>query len=101
MKDLVLKSQKESWLKRPEDIISDYYYVTLHRPYNTDEKIDLSYVLESMNGLRKHAVFAIHPRTKQAMMAKFGMKPSQFPNIKFIEPQGYLSNLNYLAFSGD
>ena len=98
MKDLVLISQKESWLKRPEDIISDYYYVTLHRPYNTDEKERLSYVLGSINGLRKHAVFAIHPRTKQAM-AKFGMKPSQFSNIKFIEPQGYLSNLNYLAFS--
>jgi UDP-GlcNAc3NAcA epimerase len=98
MKDLVVKSQKESWLKRPEDIITDYFYVTLHRPYNTDEKDRLSYVLEVLNGLSKQAVFAIHPRTQHAM-SKYGMDISQFPNIKFIDPQGYMINLSYLAFS--
>jgi len=98
MKDLVLKAVGNAWIVRPETTFESYYYVTLHRPYNTDEKKRLQYVLEKLNQLDKHAIFSIHPRTRNAMK-KFDMKEVDFPNITFIDPQSYFINLGYLYYS--
>jgi len=97
MKDLVQMSIDDN-------VISDrkfegaYYYATLHRPYNTDEKDRLSYVLQSLNQLDKTVVFSIHPRTINAM-SKFGLDRAHYSNISFIDPQGYFDNLSYLYYS--
>ncbi|MBK9255857.1 MAG: UDP-N-acetylglucosamine 2-epimerase (non-hydrolyzing) [Saprospiraceae bacterium] len=98
MKDLVLKSVENKWIRTPENLKYDYYYVTLHRPYNTDEKERLNYILDSLNDLNAKAVFAIHPRTRNAMRT-FGLLEKDFPNILFIEPQSYFSSLGYLYHS--
>jgi UDP-GlcNAc3NAcA epimerase len=97
MKDLVLKADKNEWIKKPA-LDASYYYVTLHRPYNTDEKDRLIYVLNSLNSLDKRAIFSIHPRTRNAMK-NYGLSESYFENIDFIDPQPYFSNLSFLYYA--
>lgn len=98
MKDLVLKSVENSWIVAPEHLDEVYYFVTLHRPYNTDEKDRLIYVLSSLNKLNKRAIFSIHPRTRNAMK-KYGISEDEFSNIVFIGPQSYFNNLGLLYHS--
>jgi UDP-GlcNAc3NAcA epimerase len=97
MKDLVLYSIDNNHITARKKQ-GDYYYVTLHRPYNTDEKERLMYVLESLSQADKTVVFSIHPRTINAM-SKFGLLRENYPKIVFIDPQGYFDNLSYLYFS--
>ena len=98
MKDLVLKAIENQWIVKPKTTIESYYYVTLHRPYNTDEKKRLAYVLDKLNQLDKHALFSIHPRTRNAMKS-YDLNEIDFPNIIFIDPQSYFSSLGYLYYS--
>lgn len=67
---------------------SNYIILTLHRPGNVDQERDLVKLLEGINNLEKNRkiIFPIHPRTK-AILEKTNAK---IPNIKLIDPQGYL-----------
>ncbi|CAL2060642.1 non-hydrolyzing UDP-N-acetylglucosamine 2-epimerase [Tenacibaculum sp. 190524A05c] len=97
MKDLVFYVENNGLLRGfPED--SEYYYATIHRPYNTDDKTRLSYVFKNLNDLDKPVVMAIHPRTKNNA-EKYNLKLDRYSNIKFINPQGYIDNLSYLNSS--
>lgn len=94
MKDVVRFVQKNDLIK--ESFVNEpYYYVTLHRPYNTDSKERLNTVLDALNILNKKVVMALHPRTKN-LMKGFGIEKEQFNRICFIEPQSYFNNLTYL-----
>jgi UDP-GlcNAc3NAcA epimerase len=75
-----------------------YYFVTLHRPYNTDDKERLESILSVLNKLDKKIIFPIHPRAV-ARMNSFGIDPKNFPNIHFIEPIGYVESLSYQNYS--
>lgn len=97
MKDLVLYSIENNHISSRKQE-GEYYYATLHRPYNTDEKFRLEYVLESLSKVDKTVVFSIHPRTINAMK-KFELSRDNYPNIVFIDPQGYFDNLSYLYHS--
>lgn len=97
MKDLITLVQKENVLGERQ-VNEAYYYVTLHRPYNTDDKERLKYVLDNLNALDKKVIMSLHPRTK-GFMNKYDMSPNDFNNITFIEPQSYFANLNYLLYS--
>ena len=97
MKDLVLYCTQNELVKAPKLDI-DYFYATLHRPYNTDEKQRLHYVLKNLNKLQCKVIFSMHPRTRNAMK-KFGMEETKYHNIIFINPQSYFDNLSYLAHS--
>ncbi len=94
MKDLVYYV-KENELIGEGKLKKNYYYVTLHRPYNTDCKERLSYVLSSLNSLSLKVVMAIHPRTNN-LMKTFNLEKESYANINFIEPQSYFDNLSYL-----
>jgi UDP-GlcNAc3NAcA epimerase len=99
MKDLVISlAIKPNIIKRLDQGTDSYFYVTLHRPYNTDDQERLTYVLKHLDTLEHRIVFAIHPRTRNAMK-NFGMLESDFNNITFIDPQGYFDNINYLFHS--
>jgi UDP-GlcNAc3NAcA epimerase len=95
MKDLVLYCTARDLAVTP-DYGEPFNYATIHRPYNTDDQGRLTYVLDHLNTQRHRTVFAIHPRTRHAMK-RFGMAETDYPQITFIDPQGYLSNLGYLA----
>jgi len=94
MKDLVNLVQEEQIIgENPAK--GAYYYVTIHRPYNTDGAERLKYVLNNLDQLDKKVIMALHPRTRN-LMEKYGLEPESFSNITFIEPQSYFSNLTYL-----
>lgn len=94
MKDLVYYV-KNNDLIGANSVKVSYFYVTIHRPYNTDDEIRLSYVLNSLNSLDSSVIMAIHPRTS-SLMKTFNLKKESYRNISFIEPQSYFDNLTYL-----
>lgn len=95
MKDIVLYVKRNKLAVHPKE---DYpfYYATLHRPYNVDVKERLIEILQKLEELDDAVIFSIHPRTRNKMAA-FGLKESNYKNIKFIDPQGYLENMGYLT----
>ena len=97
MKDL-LYFVKNNDLIGANVIKENYYYVTIHRPYNTNNKQRLSYVLDSLDSLDLIVILAIHPRTSN-LMKTFNLKKEYYKNINFIEPQSYFDNLTYLNFT--
>ena len=76
----------------------NYYYATLHRPYNVDEEARLRYVLGALNNLKKRVILPLHPRTKENMKI-FKILKIEFPRIEFIPPQSYISNLKFMIGS--
>lgn len=97
MKDLVFYVKNNNYLtnKKP---FSNFYYATIHRPYNTDDKERLSLVLESLNSMKFKVVMSIHPRTTK-LMEQYHIKRETYSNIHFINPQSYFDNLSYLNSS--
>lgn len=75
-----------------------YYFVTLHRPYNTDEEGRLKSILSVLNNLDKKVIFSAHPRVRTRMKS-FGIEIENYSNIKLIEPVGYIESLSYQNFS--
>lgn len=98
MKDIVLKSIECNWIIKPIFKTEHYYYSTIHRPYNADDRGRMMYLLSSMNKLDKKVIFSLHPRTKN-LLNKFGLKLQDFANIIFIDPQPYFENLGLLYYS--
>ncbi|MFC3197094.1 non-hydrolyzing UDP-N-acetylglucosamine 2-epimerase [Parapedobacter deserti] len=72
-----------------------YYYVTIHRPYNTDEPNRMHLILDVLNQADHRVVFPIHPRTKN-LCKSFGIRFDSYTNIQFIEPASYFDNIKYL-----
>ncbi len=77
---------------------TNYYFATLHRPYNTDDVVRLTEILRTLNGLDKKVIFFIHPRTL-ARMKIFGISESDYANISFIPPVGYLESISYQTYA--
>jgi UDP-GlcNAc3NAcA epimerase len=97
MKDLILYTSKNQLSILPT-VDFEYYYVTLHRPYNVDDKERLTYVLTTLNNLTHKVIFAIHPRTRGAFKT-YGWTEADFANIVFIDPQPYFENIGYIERS--
>lgn len=76
----------------------EYYYVTIHRPYNTDNVERLTKIFSSLNDLPEKVVIALHPRTRK-MVQDFSINIEDYSNLIIIEPQSYFDNLNYLYYS--
>lgn len=93
MKD-IQKTVLESGLI-PDNENKNFYYATIHRPYNTDEKERILSILDIFNKMDKKVIFAIHPRTKHLLIDTYKHE-LDYKNIEFIEPQGYFNNLSYL-----
>ena len=81
--------------KAPVDF--PYYFVTIHRPYNTDDPLRLGAILSTLNALDKKVIFSIHPRTV-SRLAQFGIEVSTFQNIQFVPPMGYTESISFQKF---
>ena len=94
MKDLTLKYLNQ---KKLQKIIIDepFYYATIHRPYNTDDKYRLIQIFAAMQNLDAMVIFSCHPRTLNRIK-QFNIDHTSFSNIQFIEPQDYHMNLSYM-----
>ncbi len=82
--------------KRPVEY--SYYFVTIHRPYNTDENDRLLNILNTLNLLHKKVIFSIHPRTV-ARLTQFGIDITHYQNISFVPPMGYTESISYQKYS--
>src|SRR4030042_1493483 len=73
-----------------------YLLATIHRAYNTDNPDMLASILQAFKTVNDMIVFPIHPRTLKAIeLANITLTP----NIKFIEPVGYLDMLALEQFA--
>ena len=97
MGDSVKLAQK---LLENEPIETDYpyYYVTIHRPYNTDNKLRMVKILDILNNLKFKVIFPIHPRTR-SLCKEFALDLSIYQNIDFIEPASYIDNIQFIKNS--
>lgn len=93
MKDHVQEALYHNRLRPPRE--DQYYYATVHRPYNVDHSERLSHILEVFNTLPHKVVFSIHPRT-QAQMNQSNLSTDDYDNIVFVTPQNYYDNLSYV-----
>lgn len=75
-----------------------YYFATIHRPYNSDVPDRLRRIFEQFQSLNHPVLLAIHPRTK-ASLESAQIAPTFYPNIQFLEPQGYLDSLSLQKYS--
>ena len=67
-----------------------YLLTTIHRAYNTDNPEVLKTILSAFGQVEEIIVFPIHPRTRDAVKCANLSIP---PNVKMIEPVGYLDML--------
>ncbi len=72
------------------------WFMTLHRPGNTDSKEKLTSILDNVNRLAKEngkkVFFPVHPRTHKAL-ADYGLDLSRWTEIDFSEPISYEETL--------
>jgi UDP-N-acetylglucosamine 2-epimerase len=67
-----------------------YLLATIHRPYNTDNHSVLTSILFAFQQVDETIIFPVHPRTLNAIQAAEITIP---PNVRAIEPVGYLDML--------
>ncbi|MFY4775098.1 non-hydrolyzing UDP-N-acetylglucosamine 2-epimerase [Metabacillus sp. RGM 3146] len=70
-----------------------YHLVTLHRAENTDFPEKMNSIIEAFKQIDKTLVWPIHPRTKHKL-EDYGINLKNVPNLKVIEPVGYLDMLS-------
>ncbi len=67
-----------------------YYLLTLHRPYNVDDKEKIAKILGEIAKLERPVVFPVHPRTRKILDMHFFRGGEK---ITLIDPLGYLDFL--------
>ena len=74
----------------------EYYFVTVHREENVENRIKLGNMLEALSAVARSRpmVFPMHPHTHKSVR-KFGVK-SSLKNVSIIEPLGYLETLSLI-----
>jgi UDP-GlcNAc3NAcA epimerase len=85
-----LAEQRSKILKAHKLRPREYYLVTVHRPYNTDDPLKMEAIVSALSQLQHPAVFPMHPRTMKCMK-QFGIEMPV--NVVVIEPVGYLDML--------
>lgn len=83
--------------KAARKIKEDYYFATIHRPYNTDDDKRILAILNIFNSLDKKVIFSIHPRTL-TRLHQFNIAESDFSNILFIPPTSYVDSVSYQKY---
>jgi len=76
----------------------EYAVLTVHRAENVDRKDRLENILRAVRLVGLPVVLPLHPRTKRAMIAG-GINPESIPNLKVIDPVGYIEMLCLLRHS--
>lgn len=77
----------------------EYGLVTLHRPSNVDDMVQLTRLLDALTEIARECplVFPVHPRTRQGIArARYQV---QGAGMRLIDPVGYLDFLKLLKYS--
>lgn len=76
-----------------------YVVLTMHRPANVDSEAGLHSIVQIVADTVPHrtVVFPLHPRTA-AHLSRYGLMAdlAALPNVRLLEPQGYLEFLNLM-----
>lgn len=91
MYDMVRIAKQRGLIKEENH---NYYFATIHRPYNTDNANQLRKILENFNCLNYKVKFSVHPRTLKKMK-DFDIDYSSYTNIEILPPLGYFDSLNH------
>jgi len=73
-----------------------FVLVTLHRPSNVDDSATLGEIMVALEEIRRQipVIFPGHPRTRQRIISADPSNPKlDIPNLKLLEPLGYLDFL--------
>lgn len=99
MVDVLLSHKKAS---ERSDIVerlgleSKHYLVTtIHRPSNTDDRVNLENILGALYESGEKVVFPVHPRTRKAII-EYGIN-LQGENVILTEPLGYIEFLKLMS----
>lgn len=91
MTDLLRKMKRQAqaaFLKM--DVPKDFYFATVHRQENTDDRSRLSGILEGLGKLPHPVILPLHPRTRSRLKR---LKLQVPPNVKVLAPVGYAESL--------
>ncbi len=79
------------------DIPNDFILCTIHRQENTDDKVKLKSILESLNFIAKERkiIMPIHPRTRLKIL-QYNLNSTVNTNLLLTDPVGYLDMLYLL-----
>jgi UDP-GlcNAc3NAcA epimerase len=91
----MLKIVQDKLIKKTK---TSYLFVTIHRPYNTDNNDRILYLLDVLNRIGKSIIFPIHPRTLNRLTS-YGFSEELYSNIHFIDPVSYIESLSYQKYS--
>jgi len=78
----------------------EYALMTLHRPHNVDQEDVLQNIVAALAKIQNdlQIIFPVHPRTKKNLSADgFGLNLNTLPNLRLIEPLGYLDFLKLMS----
>ncbi|MGM5483430.1 MAG: non-hydrolyzing UDP-N-acetylglucosamine 2-epimerase [Nanobdellota archaeon] len=75
---------------------NNYYFATVHRAVNTDNKNKLENIFDAFLELDRLVVIPLHPRTKNRLKKYNIWDKYQNKNILFIEPTNYLDTLKLI-----
>jgi len=92
-----LAKTPERWPSLRQNIPSlPYLLATIHRPATTESPENLEQILLALGDLAQErpVLFPLHPRTRQRI-SDYGL-PLDTPNLKFMDPLGYLDFLTLL-----
>jgi UDP-N-acetylglucosamine 2-epimerase len=87
-----IAEQRSTILKALEIRSKQYLLLTIHRASNTDSADNLRNIFSALAQTGETVIFPLHPRTRVAMET-MRITMSDYPNIRVIDPQGYLDML--------
>ncbi|MEE0772731.1 MAG: UDP-N-acetylglucosamine 2-epimerase (non-hydrolyzing) [Anaerovoracaceae bacterium] len=73
------------------EIPDNFYYMTCHRPENTEDDTKVIEILEAMNSLDYKTIYPVHPRNRNKII-EFSRR---YSNIIFSNPVSYLSSVYF------
>jgi UDP-GlcNAc3NAcA epimerase len=89
-------AKKSLVLKRFGLSRKSYLVVTIHRPANTDSRVNIEAILSALGDSDIPVLFPLHPRTKN-VLKEYGFLDHLPSNLIVIEPLGYLDMLQAMA----
>lgn len=91
-----LAKEKSNILAEAGLTAKEYHLITIHRAENTDDIENMKNILDAFSKIEEVKVWPIHPRTKHKL-AEYGLNLGDVPNLKVIDPVGYLDMLTLEA----
>ena len=87
-----IAEQRSAILKTLEIKSKKYLLLTIHRASNTDTPDNLRNIFSALSQTGETVIFPLHPRTGAAFKSMH-IAMTDYPNIKIVDPQGYLDML--------